>query len=138
MTRDKGGSEANKKSKFVPDFSFGENRPISQEDVRKILFGDTLVGMVKERNLEEPLVMLFMWWYYLTMKGCSLDWATKATDDYIKDKGYNIVLGTECSGNKSMKIHGWHRIGRKVVVNSFQTQLRKQQKKFWGIMFEGL
>ena len=62
--------------------------------------------MVKENDLEEPLALLFMWGYYLTMEGCSLDWAKKATDTYIKDKQYNIVLGTGCSGNKSMTIHG--------------------------------
>ena len=74
LTKKKEKSESRGNSKFVPDFSFGDNRPYSQEDVRKILFGDTVVGMVKEGNLEEPLALLFMWGYYLTMEGCSLDW----------------------------------------------------------------
>ena len=38
LTRDKGGLETNGKSMSVPDFSLGENRPISQEDVQDILF----------------------------------------------------------------------------------------------------
>ena len=66
-----------------------------------------------------------------------MDWAKKATDTYINDKKYNIVLGTGCSGNKSMTIHGWHRIGRKTLVNSFQTQMRRDQQRKWGIVFEG-
>jgi hypothetical protein len=72
----------------------------------------------------------------LTMEGCSIDWATKATTDYIQDMKYNVVLGTECSGSKPQKTHGWNRIGTKVAVNSFQTLLRKQQKKVWGLVFE--
>ena len=93
--------------------------------------------MVKEGNLEEPLVLLFVWGYYLTMEGCSLDWAKKATDTYINDKKYIIVLGTGSLGNKSMTIHGWHLIGIKTLVNSFQTQTRRDQKSKWGIVFEG-
>ena len=129
LTKKKEKSESHGNSKFVPDFSFGDNIPYSQEDVRKILFGETVVGMVKENDLEEPLVLLFMWGYYLTMEGCSLDWAKKTTDTYINDKKYNIALGTGCSGNKSMTINGWHRIGRKMSVNSFQTQTRRDQQR---------
>ena len=86
LTQEKEKSESHGNSKFVPDFSFGDNRPYSQEDVRKILFGETVVGMVKENDLEEPLALLFMWGYYLTMQGYSLDWANKTTDTYINDK----------------------------------------------------
>ena len=93
--------------------------------------------MVKDGRLEQPLALLFMWGYYLTMEGCTIHWATKATDRYIKDMKYKVVLGDNCSGERAMQVHGWHRVGTKMAVNSFQTQLRKQQKKVWGIMFKG-
>ena len=129
-------SEAKGEGKHIVDFSFNNERPIAQEDVRNILFEEGVTSMVKEGRLEQPFALLFMWGYYLTMEGCSIDWATKATTDYIQDMKYNVVLGTECSGSKPQKTHGWNRIGTKVAVNSFQTLLRKQQKKVWGLVFE--
>ena len=83
------------------------------------------------------MALLFMWGYYLTMEGCSKKWGTEATKQYIEDEGWNVVLGSECAGDKSMFIHGWLRIGTKIAVNSFQTHLRNQQKKCWGVVFEG-
>ena len=119
------------------DFTFNGNSPVTQDDARSILFGTEVTDMVKKGRLEQPLALLFMWGYYLTMEGCTIPWATKATDRYIKDMNYKVVLGESCAGTRAMSFHGWRRVGTKVAVNSFQTQLRKQQKKIWGIMFEG-
>ena len=71
------------------------------------------------------------------MEGCSFKWDIEAKNQYIQDNEYNVVLGNRCAGGKSMTIHGWVRIGTKVSVNSFQTTLRKQQIKIWGVTFEG-
>ena len=83
------------------------------------------------------MALLFMWGYYLTMEGCSKKWELEATNQYIWYQKWNVVLGNNCAGDKSMFIHGWLRVGTKVAVNSFQTYLRKKQKKCWGVMFEG-
>jgi len=32
-----------------------------------------------------------------------------------------------------MSSHGWHRIGRKMATNSFQTTLRRKQEQYWGV-----
>jgi DNA-binding Lrp family transcriptional regulator len=120
-----------------PDFSFDGHRPICQEDVGNVLFGEKVRKMVKNGELEQPMALLFMWGYYLTMEGCSFKWDIEATNQYIQDNEYNVVLGNKCAGGKSMTIHCWVRIGTKVSVNSFQTTLRKQQIKIWGVTFEG-
>ena len=118
------------------DFTFNGERPVTQDDVRNILFGDELTDMVKKGRLAQPLALLFMWGYYLTMEGCSVDWANTATTEYIKDMKYMVVLGSECSGEKAMSVHGWYRVGTKVAANSLQTQLRKFQTKIWGLTFD--
>ena len=71
------------------------------------------------------------------MEGRTTNWVEKATEDYIKDNKYMVTLGKECAGEKPMTVHSWHRIGTKVAVNSFQTQLRRLQRKHWGLVFEG-
>ena len=83
--------------------------------------------------MAEPIALLYKWGYYLTMEGCSLNWATDATSDYIKSRGYNIELGCECVMDKEMSMHGWNRIGQKMAINSFQTNLRRKQKQIWGV-----
>ena len=121
-----------KKSHGV-DFSFQKKRPTTQGDVKSILFGDTVTNMIKNGNLEEPMALLFKWGYYLTMEGCSVRWTERATEKYISDKGYNIELGNDCVMEKQMSVHCLNRIGRKIAINSFQTQLRRKQEKIWGV-----
>ena len=75
------------------DFSFRGKTPTTQADVKEILFGDEVTTMVKSGNLAEPMALLYKWGYYLTMEGCSLNWTSKATMDYIELKGYNVELG---------------------------------------------
>ena len=115
------------------DFSFRGKTPTTQSDVKDILFGDVVTTMVKSGNLAEPMALLYKWGYYLTMEGCSLNWTSKATMDYIKLMGYNVELGNCCEMEKHMSIHSWNRIGRKMAINSFQTNLRRKQAKIWGV-----
>ena len=110
------------------DFSFRGKTPTTQEDVKNILFGDEVTKMVLDGSFEEPMALLFKWGYYLTMEGCSLDWATTATEKYIHEQGYKIILGEECDGDQKMTLHGWKRYGKKNASNSFQTILRKKTK----------
>lgn len=119
------------------DFGFNGRSPCTQDDVKDVLFGDEVSSMVKSGRHEQPMALLFMWGYYLTMEGRTTNWVEKATDDYIKDNKYMVTLGKECAGEKPMTVHSWHRIGTKVAVNSFQTQLRRLQRKHWGLVFEG-
>ena len=137
LTKSKGINAIGGVSTVGPEFSFRGKTPISQADVGSILFGPEVSELVKSGSLEQPMALLFMWGYYLTMEGCSYKWELESTNQYIQDNKWNVVLGNKCSGEKSMTIHGWLRVGTKVAVNSFQTYLRKQQKKFWGVMFEG-
>ena len=118
-------------------FSFRGKAPISQADVGSILFGPDVCELVNSGSLEQPMALLFMWGYYLTMEGCSYKWELESTNQYIQDNKWNVVLGNKCAGEKSMTIHGWLRVGTKMAVNSFQTYLRKQQKKCWGVVFQG-
>ena len=118
------------------DFSFRGKTPTTQEDVKNILFGDEVTKMVLSGSLEEPMALLFKWGYYLTMEGCSLDWASTATEKYIHERGYKIILGEECDGDQKMTQHGWKRYGKKNATNSFQTILRKKQKLIWNCVFE--
>ena len=115
------------------DFSFRRKTPTTQADVKDILFGDVVTTMVKSGNLAEPMALLYKWGYYLTMEGCSLNWTSKATMDYIDLMGYNVELGNCCVMEKHMSIHSWNRIGRKMAINSFQTNLRRKQAKIWGV-----
>ena len=115
------------------DFSFRGKTPTTQADVKDILFGDVVTTMVKSGNLAEPMALLYKWGYYLTMEGCSLNWTSKATMDYIDLMGYNVELGNCCVMEKHMSIHSWNRIGRKMAINSFQTNLRRKQAKIWGV-----
>ena len=115
------------------DFSFRGITPTTQTDVKDILFGDVVTTMVKSGNLAEPMALLYKWGYYLTMEGCSLNWTSKATMDYIELKGYNVELGNCCVMERNMSIHSWNRIGRKMAINSFQTNLRRKQAKIWGV-----
>jgi len=108
------------------DISFWGKTPTTQADVKEILFGDEVTTMVKSGNLAEPMALLYKWGYYLTMEGCSLNWTLKAIMDYIELKGYNVELGNECVMKKHMSIHSWNRIGRKMAINSFQTNLRRK------------
>ena len=114
------------------DFSFRGQTPTTQEDVKKILFGEEVTKMVKSGCLAEPMALLFKWGYYLTMEGCKSEWTEKAVSGYIKAMGYNIVLGDGCKMKKEMTVHGMVRIARKMAINSFQTNLRRNQEKVWG------
>ena len=93
--------------------------------------------IAKSGALELPMALVFMWGYYLTMQSCSLKWELATTKQYIEECGYNVVLGDMCAGEKSMQKHGWVRIGLKLSVNSFQTSLRTNQLKCWGVVFKG-
>ena len=115
------------------DFSFRNKYPSTQEDVKKILFSDEVTSMVKSGRLEEPIALLYKWGYYLTMEGCSLNWAATATSDYIKSRGYHVELGHNCEGDTEMAVHSFHRYGTKAAVNSFQTTLRRLQDRIWGV-----
>ena len=114
------------------NFSFCNQMPATQEGVKKILVGDVVMKMVKSGNLAEPMALLFKWGYYLTMEGCKSEWTEKAVSGYIKAMGYNIVLGDGCKMKKEMTVHGMVRIARKMAINSFQTNLRRNQEKVWG------
>ena len=114
------------------DFSFRGQTPTTQEDVKKILFGEEVTRMVKSGCLAEPMALLFKWGYYLTMEGCKSEWTEKAVSGYIKAMGYNIVLGDGCKMKKEMTVHVMVRIARKMAINSFQTNLRRNQEKVWG------
>ena len=119
-----------------PDFTFNGKRPVCQTDARKILFDNDVTALVKEGDLERPFALLFMWGYYLTMEGCYMDWAKDATEKYISDEKYQVSLDISCAGLQSMKVHGWYRMASKIAVNSYHTQLRKSQKRAWGMTFE--
>ena len=118
------------------DFTFNGKSPVCQDDAREILFGDEVTGMVKRGELKQPFALLFMWGYYLTMENCGVEWAERSTEKYIADEKFQVTLVDGCAGGKSMKHHGWYRIASKLAVNSYHTQLRKQQKKAWGMTFE--
>ena len=123
-------------SSMHPNFAFRGRRPITQSDVTSILFGSDVTNLVKSGELDQPMALLFMWGYYLTMEGCSKKWEKETTMQYIEDENWNVILGNECVGEKSMSVHSWVRVGAKAAVNSFQTHLRIQQKKCWGVTFE--
>ena len=107
------------------DFAFRGKTPTTMEDVTKILFGDEVIKMVKDGHFAAAFGLLFKWGYYLTMEGCTSTWAEVATENYIRTQGFRVVLGNRCVGEKHMSSHGWHRIGRKMATNSFQTTLRR-------------
>jgi len=115
------------------DFSFRGKTPTTMEDVTNILFGDEVIKMVKDGHFAAAFGLLFKWGYYLTMEGCTSTWAEVATENYIRTQGFWVVLGNRCVGEKHMSSHGWHRIGRKMATNSFQTTLRRKQEKYWGV-----
>ena len=112
------------------DFGFNGRSPCTQADVKDVLFSDEVILMVKSGRHEQPMALLFMWGYYLTMEGRTsnwtmdgrtTNWVEKATEEYINDHQYMVTLGKECAGEKPMTVHSWHRIGTKVAVNSFQS-----------------
>ena len=115
------------------DFAFRGKTPTTMEDVTNILFGDEVIKMVKDGHFAAAFGLLFKWGYYLTMEGCTSTWAEVATENYIQTHGFRVVLGNRCVGEKHMSSHGWHRIGRKMATNSFQTTLRRKQEKYWGV-----
>ena len=78
---------------YLIDFSYNQKRPTTQEDVMKILFSDEITTMVRNRNFALPFALLYKWCYYLTTEGCSSNWATIATDEYIFTEQYKVVLG---------------------------------------------
>ena len=102
------------------DLSFQGETPTTQADVKEILFRDEVTTMVKSGNLAEPMALLYKWGYYLTMEGCSLNWTTKATKDYIELKGYNVELGNECVS--SFMESNWQKNGHQQFPNEFKTQ----------------
>ena len=53
--------------------------------------------------------------------------------EYINLMGYYIELGKNCIMEKQMSMHCWNRIGRKMAINSFQTNLRRKQMKILGV-----
>ena len=108
------------------DFSFRGKTPTTQDDVKEILFGEEVTKMVKSGNLAEPMALLYKWGYYLMMKGCLLNWALNATIEYIRIMGYNVELGNNCVMDKKMIIHSWNRIGSKMAIKSFQTNLQQK------------
>ena len=75
------------------NFSFCGKTPTTQEDVKKILFGEEVTQMVRSGSLAEPMALLFKWGYYLTMEGGKSDWAEKAVCGYIKKR--NIISNLE-------------------------------------------
>ena len=87
-------------------------------DVTNILFGDEVIKMVRDGNLAAAFGLLFKWGYYLTMEGCTSTWAKIATENFIRDNGFWVVLGNKCVGEKHMSSYGWHCIGRKMATNS--------------------
>ena len=62
-----------------------------------------------------------------------MTWAEVATENFIRDNGFRVVLGNRCVGEKYMSFHGWRQIGRKMATKSFQTTLRRKQEKYWGV-----
>ena len=108
------------------DFSFQGKTPTTQDDVKEILFGEEVTKMIKSENLAEPTALLYKWGCYLTMEDFSLSWTSNATIEYIERMGYNIDLGNNCVVEKQMTIHCWNCIGRKMAINSFQTNLRQK------------
>ena len=118
---------------MVWTFRFEEKTPTTQDDVKEILFGEEVTKMTKAGNLAEPMALLYKWGYYLTMEGCSLKWTSNATIEYIKIMGYNVKLGNNFVMDKQMTIHYWNRIGSKMAINNFQTNLQQKQTKIWGV-----
>ena len=118
---------------YLIDFSYNQKRPTTQEDVMKILFSDEITTMVRNRNFALPFALLYKWCYYLTTEGCSSNWATIATDEYILTEQYKVVLGELSSKDLRAKENKWVRIGKKIASNSFQQVLRTKQKSIWGV-----
>ena len=87
------------------DFGFNGCSPCTQDDVKDILFSDEVILMVKSGRHEQPIALLFMWGYYLTMEGCTTTWVEKATEEYINNHKYMVTLGKECAGEKPMTVH---------------------------------
>ena len=118
------------------DFSFQGMRPTSQSDVKKYLFSDQVVAMVRKGNVAEPCALLFKWGYYLTMEGCTSSWSETTTSHYIYNRKYHVMLTEGCKGKKDCSAHSLHRIGRKMASNSFLQTIRVMQRQYWGFTLQ--
>ena len=89
----------------VVDFSFKGRTPYTQDDAMDILFGDKIMGMINNKDYEEPMACLIKWGYYLTMEGCSSAWAVRATKGCITKIKSKVEIGNTCVMNKALGVH---------------------------------
>ena len=122
----------------VVDFSFDGRTPYTQDDALDILFGEKIISMINKKQYEEPIACLIKWGYYLTMEGCSSAWAGRATEGYITKMKWRVELGNTCATNKALGVHSWHRLGKKLATNSYQTALRRKEERIWGVRLMGM
>ena len=82
------------------------------------------------------MACLWMWVYYLSMKGCVSNWVENAVEDYIASADYHIILGDQQEGKSVSSTYCFYRVGRKAGASSFQTQVRRYQKLHWGVYLQ--
>ena len=97
--------------------------------MKRILFGDEMVNLVKKGQYDLPMACLWFWVYFLAMEGCHSDWVVNAFTEYLDDNKFKMVLGNNLEGESAVSTHSFYRLGTKAVTNSFQTRVRKLASK---------
>ena len=67
-------SMAKVESSCVVDFLFKGRTPFTQDVFMKLLCSNEVCEMIRSRKYAQVFVLVYKWWYYLKMEGCSSNW----------------------------------------------------------------